>query len=387
MTSLPGHLIVCFEASLHRMRDGRALDTLAVTRHERFVMRDYARVHELGLRCVGESARWHGVETVPGRYEFAPLLRLTRAARLFELEIVWTLLDRGWPRDVDPMQPAFVARFAAFARAFACFLASEDLGAPAIVPIREIATLAAGGGEHADIEPFCEERGFELQCQLVRAAAAASAAIRDVLPRARLFCAEPARHVAALPTHPEDADAAAVHAARRFVVIDMLAGRAWPQLGGDPRHLDAIGLTFYPGSEWYYRGPRRPGPAIALETRDWRPLRELLVEQGARHTRPVYVAGTSADPPLQRDWLRYVGREARATQMCGVQVLGIGLHPAIECPPWRCERRAFAGLWGRADTEGVRPINPSLAHEVVAQREAFTRLASDATASLAGRLH
>lgn len=384
MNAFPGVIVARFESALHRLRTGRTLDTLALTRHDRLVTHDYARVHALGLRCVGESVRWHAVEAEAGRYELGALLPFTRAARAFGLQIVWTLLDRGWPAGLDPMAPSFVTRFAAFARAFARFLASEGLEQSAIVPVHEIATLAAGGAEHAELEPFLEERGFELQCQLVRAAVAASAAIREVLPGARLLCAEPARHVAALPGHPEDADAAAVHAARRFAVVDMLAGRAWPQLGGDPALLDAVGLTFHPRSQWYYHGPRHPGPTISPETRDWRPLRELLVELGGRHARPVYLAGTSAETPLQRDWLRYVGRELRAAQLAGVEVVGLALHPAVDCPPWRCERRAFGGLWGRPDAHGMRPVDPALAQEVVAQREAFARLAHARAVALAG---
>jgi ribosomal protein S7 len=58
-----------------------------------------------------------------------------------------------------------------------------------------------------------------------------------------------------------------------------------------------------------------------------------------------------------------------------VQVLGLTLHPAVDCPTWRRERRAFAGLWGRADESGARPVDASLAHEVIAQREAFARVA------------
>jgi hypothetical protein len=384
MTPLPGVVVARFESGLHRLRDGRALDALTLTRHDRLVSQDYARAHALGMRCVGESARWHAVESEAGRYAFGALLPFTRAARVFGLEILWTLLDRGWPAGLDPMAPAFVARFAAFARAFARFLASEGLERSAIVPIHEIATLAAGGGEHAELEPFHEERGFELQCQLVRAAVAASAAIREVLPHARLLSAEPARHVVALPAHPEDADAAAVHAARRFIVSDMLAGRVWPQLGGDIALLDAVGLTFHPGSQWYYHGPRHAGPAISPETRDWRPLRDLVLEIGSRYARPVYLAGTSAEAPLHRDWLRYVGRELRAAQLAGTDVVGIAVHPAVDCPPWRCERRAFGGLWGRPDADGARPVDPALAHEVVAQREAFARIATLRDATFAG---
>src|SRR3954452_17599949 len=82
-----------FECSTHRRRDGRRLDLLASTCHDVNVAADYRMLADRGIRTVRDGVRWHLIETSPGHY--------------------------GWPDDIDVWSPAFVDRFAAFARALA----------------------------------------------------------------------------------------------------------------------------------------------------------------------------------------------------------------------------------------------------------------------------
>jgi hypothetical protein len=255
-------MLAGFDSASYRPRRGGRVDLAIATGHDRFAALDYARARALGIRTVRESARWPIVEQRPWRYDFSVLLPWLRAARQLDMEIVWTLLDGSAPDDIPVMRPMLVRRLALFARAFARFLRDETDRAPCIVPVDQITARAWLGGELARAEPYLEERGFELQAQLVCAAIAAADAFRHVLPEARILCVEPLFHVAPAPDRPEDLDAALTAGARRFVVLDMPCGRAWPQLGGDPRHLELLGVTVYPHSQWYYRGPKLPGLTI-----------------------------------------------------------------------------------------------------------------------------
>lgn len=366
--------VAAFESGVYRPRRGTRVDLAATTRHDRLAALDFARARAAGFGGVHESARWPVVEARPWRYDFRPLLPCVRAARALDLQISWTLADGTCPDDIEPMRPVLVRRLAGFARAFARFLRDESDRPPCIVPVDQITARAWLGGEMGHIEPFVEERGLELQIQLVRAAIVAADAIRDVIPDARIACAEPLFHVAAAPDRPEDVDTAAAAAARRFEVTDMLCGRAWPQLGGEPRHLDLVGATVYPHSQWYYRGPKMPGPPIEPRAAGWRPLHEQLQELGARYGRPVLIAGTGSDGATAQTWLRYACREIRTTMLRGTAVASIALAPAVDCPVGPAPQRSSTGMWGHADEAGRRPVHFGLAAELALQRACFARL-------------
>jgi hypothetical protein len=74
---------------------------------------------------VREGFRWHLVERRAGRYDFASVRPLVRAAAATGTQVIWDLLHFGWPDDVDPFGPGFVRRFARYARACATMLAGR----------------------------------------------------------------------------------------------------------------------------------------------------------------------------------------------------------------------------------------------------------------------
>jgi beta-glucosidase/6-phospho-beta-glucosidase/beta-galactosidase len=376
-----------FECSTHRRRDGRRLDVLASTEHDRHAASDYAQLAGHGIRTVREGFRWHLIEPRAGAYDFSSVLPMVRAAAATGTQVLWDLLHFGWPDDVDPFGPAFVRRFARYARACATMLAGESDAVPWYVPINEISFLAWGGGDAAWINPYTTGRGFELKVQLCRAAIEAIEAIRDVQPHARIATAEPVIHIVALD--PDDAGQRAEaegHRQAQFQAWDMLAGRLWPQLGGDPKYLDVLGVNFY------YNNQRVHGAGLLTDRRDarYRPFRAMLAEVHARYDRPVFVAETGIEgeahvtgipryeTPLpahedaRPEWLRYVGAEVRAARAAGVPVQGICLYPVLNHLGWDDDRHCQNGLldFPRGDA-GERGVIAPYAEELARQQALF----------------
>ncbi|HEX2225400.1 MAG TPA: beta-glucosidase [Thermoanaerobaculia bacterium] len=360
--------IAGFEGSCHRRRDAKRLDLLESTQHDRFVVEDYARLAEVGMRTARDGVRWHRIEVAPGRYDFSSLLPMVRAARDARIQVLWNLCHYGYPDGLDPFRPEFVDRFARFAGAVARVIAEETDEVPVYTPVNEISFWSWAGGDVGYFNPCETGRGFELKAQLVRATLAAVDAIWQVDRRARILHTDPAIHIMADPARPEDARLAEEKRLAQFQAWDMIQGRIWPQLRGDRRYLDLLGVNFYPHNQWVHEGPklRRGEPG-------YRPLREILREIHHRFHRPLLIAETGTHDDERRDWLRYVGREVRAAQRSGVPVHGICLYPVLDYPGWDDDRYCACGLWGYADARGHREICRPLAAEIARQTDIFRR--------------
>lgn len=357
-----------FECSSHRRGDRRRLDLAAATGHEAHAAEDYRALARHGIRTVRDGLRWHRIETAPGRYDWSSFLPMLRAARDTGTQVVWDLCHYGWPDDLDIWSPAFVDRFADFARAAAEVVRSETNEAPFYVPVNEISFWAWGGGSVAYINPFAEGRGDELKLVLVSAALAGIEAVRSVDPRARIVSAEPAIHIAPRSGSRSDIDAARDYTASQFDALDLLLGRQRPELGGAEDRVDLIGLNFYVHNQWTDGDLPLP-----LDDPAYRPLRAILTEVHRRYGRPVFVAETGIEGDTRAPWLRVVATEVAAAQQAGVPVEGLCLYPVTDYPGWVDERHCPTGLLGYADGDGLREVHQPLAAELSSLNQAMMR--------------
>jgi hypothetical protein len=230
-------------------------------------------------------------------------------------------------------------------------------------------------------------RGFEFKVQLCRAAIAAIEAIRDVQPHARIATAEPVINV--VPMDVTDAAQRAEaegHRQAQFQAWDMLSGRLWPQVGGDPKYLDVIGVNFY------YNNQRVHGEGLLTNRSDprYRPFRAMLAEVHARYGRPLFIAETGiegeahvtgipryqmplpAHEDARPEWLRYVCAETRAAQSAGVPVEGICLYPVLNHLGWGDDRHCQNGLLDFVlDDQQRRGVISSYAAELARQQALF----------------
>ena len=379
-TLFRSYFIGGFECSTHRRRDGRRLDLLASTHHDRLAAQDYRQLAGHGVRTVRDGLRWHLIEaSPPGRYDWSSFLPMLRAARDADVQVIWDLCHYGWPDSVDIWSPAFVDRFARFAAAAARVVRDETDAVPFYCPVNEISYWAWAGGEVGRFNPSARRRGADLKRQLVRAAIAAIEAIRGVDPRARIVQIDPVINVVADPNRPRDRRAAEAYRGAQFEAWDMVAGWLSPELGGDPAYLDIIGVNYYSDNQWILGGP-----TVELGHPLYRPFREILVETYARYGRPIFVAETGAEADAQAAWLRYVAAEVRAAVVGGAPVEGICLYPVLHYPGWDNDRHCECGLLSLIDDEGRRAVDQFLADELRREQAIFANLFGAAGAARTG---
>ena len=355
-----------FECSSHRRPDGRRLDLLATTRHDRFVHQDYAALRPFGIKTVRDGLRWHLIETAPGHYDWSSLVPMLEAARRTGTQVIWDLCHYGWPDDLDIFAPAFVDRFARFAAAAALVVREHGDGTPFYCPINEISFFAWKAGDAAGFYPGARKRGDELKRQLARASIAAIEAIRAVDAHARFVQIDPMIHVHAGADTARSREQALNYTAAQFQAWDMLAGFAAPELGGRPDYLDIIGVNYYDDNQWSFGGSMVP-----LGHPQYRPMRDLLVDVHTRYRRPVLIAETGCEGEARAGWLRYVGSEVRAALFAGVPIQGICIYPISHYPGWTNNRVCECGLLGRADETGERPVDLEVAAELARQQAIF----------------
>ncbi|MDH2325823.1 glycosyltransferase family 4 protein [Cereibacter sp. SYSU M97828] len=349
-----------FESSTHRRRDGRRLDLLASTGHDQNAAGDYAQLAGLGIRACRDGVRWHLIEASPGHYDFRSLTPMLEAARDTGTQVIWDLMHYGWPDDLDIWSPGFVDRFAAFARAVGWHHREVTDAVPFWCPVNEISFFSWAGGDARYLNPFAAGRGFELKVQLARAAIAAMTELRAIDPRARFVHAEPliAIHHADHTGRPRW-EAQGWHDAQ-FQAMDLISGRIWPQIGGDPSFLDIIGVNYYFNNQWIHGGP-----PIDVDHPSSAPLSDLLFEVAARYDRPLLIAETGTEGARRASWLDWVGVEVQRARARGVRVEGVCLYPVADHLGWDDDRICPNGLLGHRVIGGRRAVHEPLADAVL----------------------
>ncbi len=282
----PGFFLGGFEGSSHRRRDGVQLDMIRRTRHDIRVEEDYALVSSCGITIIRDALRWHKIELFPGHYDWSSALPMLRAAREGGLQVIWDLCHYGLPHDIDIFSTEFVERFADFANAAARIIQDHSDGPVMVCPMNEISFWAWAGSDRRKMYPWAPHRGGELKRQLVRAAIAATDAVRAVDPGARFVQSEPLIHVVGRPGRREEAVAAERHRTAQFEACDMLSGRMLPELGGSDAYLDIVGLNYYPDNQWIRpnatlaNGPPVLPPAVIAAGRSACPIQSADPDHG-----------------------------------------------------------------------------------------------------------
>ena len=350
-----------FEGADHINSRDCALSMNDSNEHWQRLDADYALLAQFGIRTVRESVGWRITE-LHGEEGFKRLRLHAELAAKHGMEVIWTLMHYGWPTDLDLLSPAFVERFAAFSEAVARTVRAIPGPARFYQPINEISFLSwalssTGLMRHPRGNASLAD-GRAVKRQLVRAALRACDAIAAVDPAARFMHSDPLIHV--VPSSgapPESSEAVLCQTDSAFEAWDMLCGRAEPQLGGSPRHLDIVGMNYYHANQWELPG----GSPLHWHLGDSRrrPLSELVASVWQRYGRPMLIAETSHVGEGRGQWLDDVAREVGVCRKRGMPVEGLCLYPIIDRHGWDdFSHWHRSGLW-EVGAGSQDPFGPS----------------------------
>jgi beta-glucosidase/6-phospho-beta-glucosidase/beta-galactosidase len=356
-----------FESSSHITGAGVRLDMIEATQHDRLVAEDYRLLLQFGFRTIRDSMRWHLIDR-GSSYDFSSLAPMVEAAQAQSVQVIWDICHYGWPDGVDIFSTAFVNRFERFCGAVARFMKQYSDGVPFYAPINEISFFAWAAGQVAFMHPCRTGEGVALKDQLVRAAIAGIEAIWAVDSRARITQIDPIMHVVTPRQHPELGLAAAAQHASQFEAWDMLSGVVKPQLGGNPRYLDIIGVNYYHANQWEYPSDRLRWEDTPRDER-WIPFSGLAADVYRRYRRPMFVAETGHFGVGRAAWAREIAAEVMFARESGIPLEGICFYPIIDRTDWEDPNHWHnCGLWDlRRDHEDrlERVICPEFESELL----------------------
>jgi glycosyltransferase involved in cell wall biosynthesis len=353
-----------FECSTHRLRprvgepEGRRLDMISAIGHDRHTAQDYRQLAHFGIRTVRDGFRWHLIDKA-GEYDWASIRPMLQAAKETETQVIWDLLHYGWPDNLDIWSPRFVDRFSRYAAACARIVRQESDVIPFYCPVNEISFFSWAGGDAAYLNPFANGRGFELKVQLARAAIAAMDAILSVDARARFVHCDPIINVISDPSRPWEDGVAKGHHQSQFQGWDLISGRMWPQIGGEERYLDIVGVNYYFNNQWIHGGS-----PIDIDHPMYKPLSKILVETYARYGKPILIAETGIEAERRASWFEYVSGQAELAMQSGVPLEGICLYPVVNHPGWDDDRPCENGLLSADIAISGRAVHRPLANAI-----------------------
>lgn len=368
MTPFRSFIWAGFECTYALAENRRRFDLLAASNHDEQCRADYARIREQGMRTVREGLSWHQIDAGNGQYDFSRFEPMMRIAREEGVQQVWDLNHFDFPDDVDPFSERFVERYAEYARRCLAVIRRYHDGTLFLIPMNEPSFFAwmCDNGLWA---PYAKGQGTAFKKQLIRAAIAAMDAIisldRDVL----FIHADPYMHRQPLRVRNQAertfCDNFNLHV--KFHSWDMLSGRTDPELGGDPKYLNYLGINYYFYNQQFV-GIRDNGSftfrSISLTHKKRITLYGVLQEIYDRYHVPLIITETGSYRNRRAPWWSYLLSEVSLALERSVPLYGVCAYPTLDIMRGAGFIIPQSGLWDfdqtRKSYERI-PYEPALA--------------------------
>ena len=327
---------------------GNRVDFLKITDHINALHEDYAKLKTFNISTVREGIRWSYVEKTAYKYDFSVVEEMIKAAKVYNIQIIWDLCHFGFPDDLTPLHPMFVKRFVSLCRAFVEFYRSiSPSGNLIIIPINEVSFISWLGGHVCGTTPYTKGYGWEVKYELMKAFVQGAKALKQLDSDIIISTSEPlVNMVPPINATEEELATASVQHLHQYQAVDMLCGKMCPELDGDPELLDIIGINYYYNNQWISNTEKFLVWKDNPKDERWRPLNHLIEEVYNRYHKPIVITETShpkEDRPL---WIIDITKQLVSVLSNDIPLLGVCIYPIIDRPDWDdLVTWHKAGLW------------------------------------------
>lgn len=353
-----------FECAYGQYKHKKRLDLLRATKHDELCAADYQLLKKQGIKTTREGLAWHQIDHGKGDYDFSRFENMMKIAQREGVQQIWDLNHFDYPADLNPFTPAFVERFARYAEAAIKVIRRYQNGELYIVPINEISFFSWIGADRGWWPPYKTgpEMGFKFKKQLVRASIAAMDAMWRIDKNIRFIQVDP--YMFRLAKEPASPTAKKImkdfNEKIRFETWDLLSGKRIPELGGNPKYLDIIGVNYYfMNQQWLISSPKWKKVAyrnMAFTSKSRLPFSVLLQEIYNRYGRPMVITETGSYGDLRPKWWKKILGEIDDSLDIGLPIYGVCAYPTVDRPDWTEHLGPRSGLWDfdQSDTTCMR---------------------------------
>ncbi|HEX8341398.1 MAG TPA: family 1 glycosylhydrolase, partial [Tepidisphaeraceae bacterium] len=329
------------------------VDQFDWTQHNRFWREDLKMIREqLGVTHMRYALPWHKIETAPGVFDWTMADERIAYCTELGIELMMDVMHFGTPKWLpqavgDPRFPEALERFTT------AMVERYKDQIKTWCPFNEPLVSALFSGDFGFWPPFSRKwRGYmPVLSRIVQGVHRSIAAIRRAQPDATVLLCDALENYQS--RSPELQDEVKLRNLRRFVILDLLAGRvdhhhplhSWLTSFGfseldlayfksDPQMPDWIGIDYYPHSDWQIE---KVGDKVRQRRAD-APLGiyELGRAVYDRYGLPLLVTETSVDgPPIGREiWLGTMTDQIRQLREEGVPMAGLIWWPVFDQIDW-----------------------------------------------------
>lgn len=358
-----------FECAYGKYKNKKRLDLLQATRHDVLCREDYQLIKKIGIKTVREGLAWYQIDRGNGMYDFSRFKNMMQIAQEEDIQQIWDLNHFDYPEDIDPFAESFISRFATYAEACIKMIRNYQSGLIYIVPINEISFYSWIGADRGWWPPYKtgSSNGFKFKSQLVQASIAAMDAIWRVDKNVRFIQVDP--YMKRIARNPASSKAISImkefNEVIRFETWDLLSGKKFPELGGNIKYLDIIGVNYYfMNQQWLISSPKWKNVAyrnMALNSKARLSFSQLLQEIYERYKRPMLVTETGSYGNLRPKWWKKVLEEINEAITQGLPIYGVCAYPTVDRPDWTEHLGPKSGLW---DFDQNDKLYTRIPHEV-----------------------
>jgi beta-glucosidase/6-phospho-beta-glucosidase/beta-galactosidase len=360
----------CTYALIDRERRLR-LDLLGASKHDYYCATDYQLISAIGAKTVREGFAWHQIDKGNGEYDFSRFEAMLKIAKELEIQQVWDLNHFDYPEYLDPYTDTFITQFAEYAVRCLEVIRRYQSGEIYIVPVNEISFYSWFGADSGWWAPFKKGAVNSLQFkkQLVKAAIAAMKAISAVDKEVRFIHVDPImRRIPKPPGTPKIHEQANdFNTVARYQTWDMLSGRLYPELGGQPEFLDILGINYYMvNQEWIMKSPVSKSEytvMIPLDSPDRIGFDQILNEIYQRYQRPMVITETGSHGEFRPSWWDTVLTQVETALAQRLPIYGVCSYPTVDKPTSLPFLWPQSGLWDfyqLSDDYWRQPFQPGI---------------------------
>ncbi len=310
-------------------------------------------IKELGASTVREGFSWNQIDRGEGEYDFGRFEPMLKIAQDLGIQQIWDLNHFDYPEQLDPFSEEFVTRFGEYAKQCLALIRKYQTGTLFIVPFNEISFYSWFGGDSGWWAPFKtgSKNGFRLKQQLVRAALAAMKAIWAEDTDVRFIHVDPImRRIARNPKRTKMvARAQEFNQVARYQAWDMIAGKSNPELGGEPKYLDILGINYYMvNQEWIMKSPVSDAEynvMIPLDSPDRISFDQILTEIYQRYHRPMVISETGSHGEFRPSWWETILGQVETALQQKLPIYGLCSYPTVDKPTALPFLWPQSGLW------------------------------------------